>query len=167
MLQSVRLSRPFVSPASTRTSLTCTARRPDRPSRTNARLQPRGTAGVAPTVKAAPPPPAIKLTDKALSHLQRLRADKGRQSVILRMGVRSGGCSGMTYFMDFEDEDKVLPSDAVMEYEEGFKLVCDSKSLLYLFGMSLDYSDELIGGGFKFNNPNAESSCGCGKSFGA
>ncbi|RMZ53002.1 hypothetical protein APUTEX25_001121 [Auxenochlorella protothecoides] len=83
------------------------------------------------------------------------------------MGVRSGGCSGMTYFMDFEDEDKVLPSDAVMEYEEGFKLVCDSKSLLYLFGMSLDYSDELIGGGFKFNNPNAESSCGCGKSFGA
>lgn len=70
-------------------------------------------------------------------------------------------------FMDFEDEDKVLPSDAVMEYEEGFKLVCDSKSLLYLFGMSLDYSDELIGGGFKFNNPNAESSCGCGKSFGA
>lgn len=67
--------------------------------------------------------------------------------------------------MNFEDEANVSPSDTVMQYEEGFRLVCDSKSLLYLFGMSLDYSDELIGGGFKFSNPNAEKSCGCGKSF--
>jgi len=60
--------------------------------------------------------------------------------------------------------------DTLMTYESGdgapFKLVCDPKSLLYLFGMRLDYSDALIGGGFQFHNPNAENSCGCGKSFG-
>ena len=70
--------------------------------------------------------------------------------------------------MDFEDESNVSSDDMVMEYgEEGFKLVCDPKSLLYLFGMRLDYSHELIGGGFQFQNPNAENSCGCGKSFAA
>lgn len=53
----------------------------------------------------------------------------------------------------------------MMEYD-GFKLVCDPKSLLYLFGMKLDFSNELVGGGFKFQNPNADSTCGCGKSFG-
>lgn len=53
-----------------------------------------------------------------------------------------------------------------MDYEGGLKLVCDPKSLLYLFGMNLDYSDALVGGGFQFMNPNAEDTCGCGKSFG-
>lgn len=67
--------------------------------------------------------------------------------------------------MDFEEEGQVGSQDTVMEYGEGFRLVCDAKALLYLFGMSLDYSDALIGGGFKFNNPNATKSCGCGKSF--
>lgn len=61
----------------------------------------------------------------------------------------------------------IAEEDMVMEYDEGFKLVCDTKSLLYLFGMRLDYSHELIGGGFQFQNPNAEKSCGCGKSFAA
>lgn len=64
----------------------------------------------------------------------------------------------------FQSHADVLLS-AVMEYD-GFKLVCDPKSLLYLFGMKLDYSNELVGGGFKFQNPNADSTCGCGKSFG-
>lgn len=82
------------------------------------------------------------------------------------MGVKSGGCSGMSYFMDFEKSENVRPDDAVMEYNGGFRLVCDPKSLLYLFGMELDYSDALIGGGFQFHNPNASNSCGCGKSFG-
>jgi iron-sulfur cluster assembly accessory protein len=72
----------------------------------------------------------------------------------------------MSYVLDFEEEKNVRPDDALMEYEGGFKLVTDPKSLLYLFGMELDWSSELIGGGFKFQNPNAESSCGCGKSFG-
>jgi len=113
----------------------------------------------------APPPPAITLSDAALSHLQKLRSDSGGDKLLLRMGVKSGGCSGMSYFMDFEQEENVKPDDSVMEYQDGFKLVCDAKSLLYLFGLRLDYSGELIGGGFKFENPNSEASCGCGKSF--
>lgn len=69
--------------------------------------------------------------------------------------------------MDFEKPENINDDDTVMEYDDGrFKMVCEPKSLLYLFGMNLDYSNELIGGGFKFNNPNAEDSCGCGKSFG-
>ncbi len=74
--------------------------------------------------------------------------------------------AGMSYHMDFEEEANVRPEDMVMEYDGGFKLVCDPKSGLYLFGMRLDYSGALIGGGFQFHNPNAASSCGCGKSFG-
>ena len=67
--------------------------------------------------------------------------------------------------MDFEQEANVGSDDYVVSYDDGFKLVCDPKSLLYLFGMRLDYSNELIGGGFQFSNPNAQDSCGCGKSF--
>jgi iron-sulfur cluster assembly accessory protein len=61
--------------------------------------------------------------------------------------------------------ERTAAARAVMEHE-GFRLVCDPQSLLYLFGMRLDYSDALVGGGFQFHNPNAESTCGCGKSFG-
>jgi len=69
----------------------------------------------------------------------------------------------MSYDMNFVSE--VQPDDTVMDYE-GFKLIVDPKSLLFLFGMQLGYSDALIGGGFQFHNPNAQDSCGCGKSFG-
>jgi iron-sulfur cluster assembly protein len=115
---------------------------------------------------AAPVKPVISLTDKALAHLRKLRAESGGDELLLRIGVKSGGCSGMSYMMDFEEAANVRSDDAVMEYEGGFRLVCDSKSLLYLFGMNLDYSNALIGGGFQFQNPNATDSCGCGKSFG-
>ncbi|CAG9464719.1 unnamed protein product [Pedinophyceae sp. YPF-701] len=107
----------------------------------------------------------ITLTPTAIKHLTRLRDDNGGDSLCLRMGVKSGGCSGLSYAMDFEDEANIKEDDHVME-QGGIKLVTDPKSLLYLFGMSLDYSTDLIGGGFQFHNPNAESSCGCGKSFG-
>ncbi|KAK9828961.1 hypothetical protein WJX72_003055 [[Myrmecia] bisecta] len=117
-------------------------------------------------VKIAPPPPAITLTDNALAHLKKLRAESGGEELLLRIGVRSGGCSGMSYHMDFEQPSNVRQDDSVMEYDNGFKLVCDPKSLLYLFGMQLDWSSALIGGGFQFQNPNADSTCGCGKSFG-
>ena len=83
----------------------------------------------------------------------------------LRMGVRAGGCSGMSYVMDFISEKDVTSDDHIEEYD-GIKCVVDPKSLMFLFGLQLDYSDEFIGGGFKFQNPNAETSCGCGKSFG-
>ncbi|GAB4816969.1 hypothetical protein N2152v2_004015 [Parachlorella kessleri] len=127
-------------------------------------LSRRPVRALAATV--AKPKPAITLTDNALAHLTKLRNENGSDKLLLRMGVKSGGCSGMSYLLDFAKEEDVRPDDAVMEYEGGFRLVCDPKSLLYLFGLQLDYSDALIGGGFQFHNPNAESSCGCGKSFG-
>jgi len=68
--------------------------------------------------------------------------------------------------MDFEKPENVAEGDATM-VQEGFEIVVDPKSLLYLFGLRLDYSSELIGGGFKFENPNADAACGCGKSFNA
>lgn len=83
------------------------------------------------------------------------------------MGVRSGGCSGMSYVMDFATSDDIADDDAVDDYEKlGVQCVVDAKSMLYLYGLELDFSHELIGGGFQFNNPNAEESCGCGSSFG-
>ena len=75
--------------------------------------------------------------------------------------------TGMSYTMDLVASDTVTSDDTIENWDEhGFRSVIDPKSLLYLFGMELDYSDALVGGGFQFQNPNAESSCGCGKSFG-
>eukprot|EP00611_Tribonema_gayanum_P031117 TRINITY_DN8880_c0_g1_i1.p1 TRINITY_DN8880_c0_g1~~TRINITY_DN8880_c0_g1_i1.p1 ORF type:complete len:173 (-),score=64.48 TRINITY_DN8880_c0_g1_i1:1674-2192(-) len=110
----------------------------------------------------------ITMTPKALTHLQALKKSKeGDGPVVLRMGVRSGGCSGLSYVMDLVTEEEIEEEDMIEEYpEHGFKCAIDPKSMLYLYGLQLDYSDALIGGGFQFQNPNAESSCGCGKSFG-
>ena len=107
----------------------------------------------------------ITLSDKARSHLKHLKEKQGSEQLCLRMGVRAGGCSGMSYVMDFISVNDVTSDDHIEEYD-GIKCVVDPKSLMFLYGLQLDYSDELIGGGFKFQNPNAESSCGCGKSFG-
>eukprot|EP00210_Caulerpa_lentillifera_P003039 g2901.t1 len=102
-----------------------------------------------------------------MGHLKKLRAEHQDSTMLFRVGVRSGGCSGLSYVMEFESENKISKDDTVFEYDEGsFRMICDPKSLLYLFGMSLDYSDALIGGGFQFHNPNATETCGCGKSFG-
>jgi iron-sulfur cluster assembly protein len=106
----------------------------------------------------------ILLTEAALRQVLSLR-DRQGQDLCLRVGVRQGGCSGMSYMMDFEDSSKITPQDEVFDYD-GFKIVCDRKSLLYLYGLQLDYSDAMIGGGFQFTNPNANQTCGCGKSFG-
>lgn len=106
----------------------------------------------------------IQLSESALRHVVLLREKQG-QDLYLRVGVRQGGCSGMSYMMDFEDATKIQEVDEVFDYD-GFKIVCDRKSLLYLYGLMLDYSDAMIGGGFQFTNPNASQTCGCGKSFG-
>ncbi|MDJ0713477.1 MAG: iron-sulfur cluster assembly accessory protein [Prochloraceae cyanobacterium] len=106
----------------------------------------------------------ILVSPTALTHLLRLREQQGKD-LCLRVGVRQGGCSGMSYAMDFEDPNNVSDNDDVFDYD-GFKIVCDRKSLLYLYGLQLDYSDAMIGGGFQFTNPNANQTCGCGKSFG-
>ena len=107
----------------------------------------------------------IQMTDAALRQVLSLREKQGNQDLCLRVGVRQGGCSGMSYIMDFEDFSNVRENDEVFDYE-GFKVICDPKSMLYLYGLMLDYSDAMIGGGFQFTNPNANQTCGCGKSFG-
>lgn len=106
----------------------------------------------------------IQLTESALKHVLALRERQGKD-LYLRVGVRQGGCSGMSYMMDFEEPNSLRENDQVFDYE-GFKIICDPKSMLYLYGLVLDYTDALIGGGFQFTNPNANQSCGCGKSFG-
>ena len=87
----------------------------------------------------------------------------------LRVGVRSGGCSGMSYTMDFIGSEDINSDDKIYDYSLGetefFQVVCDPKSLLYIYGMQLDFSRDLIGGGFNFTNPNASQTCGCGSSF--
>ena len=106
----------------------------------------------------------IQLSEAALRQVKSLQQKQGEE-LCLRVGVRQGGCSGMSYMMDFEDTSKITPHDEVFDYD-GFKIICDRKSLLYLYGLMLDYSDAMIGGGFQFTNPNAAQTCGCGKSFG-
>ncbi|KAF9609225.1 hypothetical protein IFM89_014419 [Coptis chinensis] len=115
----------------------------------------------APTSEALAP--AISLTENALKHLNKMRSDKN-EDLCLRIGVKQGGCSGMSYSMEFENRANARSDDSVMEYN-GFVIVCDPKSLLFVYGMQLDFSDALIGGGFSFKNPNATQTCGCGKSF--
>ncbi|NP_001149674.1 iron-sulfur assembly protein IscA [Zea mays] len=137
---------------------------------------PRGAGGgrAAVSLRAPAPPaaaaatsgsiaPAISLTEKALKHLNKMRAERN-EDLCLRIGVKQGGCSGMSYTMEFENRADASPDDSVVEYD-GFAIVCDPKSLLFMFGMELDYSNALIGGGFSFQNPNATKTCGCGKSF--
>lgn len=109
------------------------------------------------------PERVINISQKAMAHILNLKKSQSAE-LSLRMGIRAGGCSGMSYVMDMIPPDQIKEDDHVEIYE-GIQCVVDPKSLLYLFGLQLDYSDELIGGGFKFINPNAETSCGCGKSF--
>lgn len=81
----------------------------------------------------------------------------------LRVGVKGGGCSGLSYMMEFDD--KIEDTDEVVELDGGMKVVIDRKSILYLFGTELNYSDGLNGKGFEWVNPNASRTCGCGESF--
>ena len=110
----------------------------------------------------------ILITAPAMQQLARLCADQGSNKV-LRVGVRSGGCSGMSYTMDFVPDTEIQADDESYDYEapDGatFHVICDPKSLLYIYGMQLDFSTALIGGGFNFTNPNATQTCGCGSSF--
>ncbi|MXY61893.1 MAG: iron-sulfur cluster assembly accessory protein, partial [Synechococcus sp. SB0665_bin_28] len=104
----------------------------------------------------------------SLNHLAFLRPQQDPY-FILRVGVRSGGCSGMSYTMDFIQAQDVQEDDKVYAYTladgAGFQVVSDPKSLLYIYGLQLDFSTALIGGGFNFTNPNATQTCGCGSSF--
>lgn len=108
---------------------------------------------------------SIFISDKAKTKVISLMKDAGiadDPSYFLRVGVVGGGCSGLSYKMDFDTE--VKPMDQVFE-DKGIKIVCDLKSFLYLVNTELEFSDGLNGKGFYFNNPNASRSCGCGESF--
>ena len=103
----------------------------------------------------------ITLTEKAASHVQAFLAKRGK-GVALRLGVRTSGCSGMAYKLEFADD--VNPDDVQFECH-GVKVVIDPKSLPYLEGTELDYAREGLNEGFKFRNPNVKDQCGCGESF--
>ena len=110
----------------------------------------------------------ILISEPAMKQLAALVRQEGTEKV-LRVGVRSGGCSGMSYTMDFVEASEIRDDDECYVYEPAgsptFQVVCDPKSLLYIYGMQLDFSSALIGGGFNFSNPNATQTCGCGSSF--
>jgi iron-sulfur cluster assembly protein len=108
---------------------------------------------------------SIYVSDKAKSKVLQLMKDAGivnDPSYFLRVGVVGGGCSGLSYKLDFDNEQK--PMDQVFE-DNGLKVVTDLKSFLYLVNTTLDFSDGLNGKGFYFRNPNASRTCGCGESF--
>ena len=105
----------------------------------------------------------IELTDKAELELVRV-ASEGDLSKRVRVGVKGGGCSGFSYTLGFDDSP-------IGETDQSFQcgaieLICDPKSFLYLNGITIDYETSLMARGFKFVNPNAKSTCGCGESFG-
>lgn len=104
----------------------------------------------------------ILVTDKALAIVRNLLEEKNVPNYGLRVFVAGGGCSGMQYGMALEEEAR--PYDHVIEYD-GVKVFVDPTSMMYLTGATVDYEDSLMGGGFKIENPNAVSSCGCGSSF--
>jgi iron-sulfur cluster assembly protein len=106
----------------------------------------------------------ITLTESAKEKALKLfsQSNLDPTTSFIRVGVKGGGCSGLSYVLDFDSELK--PGDQEFE-DKGIKIVCDKKSLLYLLGTELDHSDGLNGKGFEFRNPNAERVCGCGESF--
>lgn len=106
----------------------------------------------------------ITLTESAKEKALKLFSESNLDPTtsFIRVGVKGGGCSGLSYLLDFDSEMK--PGDQEFE-DKGVKIVCDKKSLLYLLGTELDHSDGLNGKGFEFRNPNAERVCGCGESF--
>jgi iron-sulfur cluster assembly protein len=104
----------------------------------------------------------ITVTPEAVREVKRLLEKEEQTDMFLRLGVEAGGCSGMSYSMTFDHEAKDL--DREFEFE-GLKVRVDLKALMHLRGTTLDYQGGLMGGGFKFTNPNAKRSCGCGSSF--
>ena len=104
----------------------------------------------------------ITLSDQAIEKIIALTAEDNEQAKGLRVKVVGGGCSGLSYKMDLDEERK---GDRVFE-RDGARIIVDRKSYLYLNGTELDYSDDLMQSGFQLNNPNVSRTCGCGQSFG-
>ena len=123
----------------------------------HAPVLPRGVDG-APDVEKT----LVRLTPKAIEMAKQALKKRGTPDAALRLGVRGGGCSGVSYAIEFSD--KVRERDNVYDFD-GLRVIVDPKSLLYLRGSVLDYEIRLMQHGFKFQNPNEKSNCGCGESF--
>jgi iron-sulfur cluster assembly protein len=104
----------------------------------------------------------IHLTETAIAEVKRMMTEQRPAATVLRIGVSAGGCSGLQYSMDFATTPQ--QNDQVFE-QDGLQVVCDREALPYLSGLTVDFHRALVGGGFKFVNPNASKSCGCGTSF--
>ncbi len=104
----------------------------------------------------------VQLTEVAAGKVKEIMSQQNPAPSVLRVAVVGGGCSGFSYHMAFDNSEN--PSDNVYEFE-GVKLVVDQMSEMYLDGVQIDYIETLEGAGFKFNNPNVKSTCGCGSSF--
>lgn len=107
--------------------------------------------------------PALLVTPTAANTIRNLLEQREIPNHVLRVFVSGGGCSGMQYGMAFEAEPQEY--DTVVSVEDGIRLIVDPTSLMYLQGATIDFVDSLVGGGFRIDNPNSVSSCGCGKSF--
>jgi iron-sulfur cluster assembly protein len=115
-----------------------------------------------PTIKILKSKNMIYVSDKAREKVKHLMEQAAVTDYFVRVSVVGGGCSGLSYKLDFDNEQK--PMDQVFE-DNGVKVVTDLKSFLYLVNTTLDFSDGLNGKGFYFSNPNASRTCGCGESF--
>lgn len=104
---------------------------------------------------------AVTLTQAAADRVSSFLANRGK-GLGVRLGVKTSGCSGMAYIIEFVDE--TVEDDTIYE-DHGVKVIIDKKSLIYLDGTELDFGKEGLNEGFKFNNPNAKNQCGCGESF--
>ncbi len=109
-------------------------------------------------------PTVVTLSESAVKEVKRLINVQGLTEGGLRLGVKGGGCSGLSYTINFDE--KIGQYDSVYDIE-GVKVIVDAKSAIYLQGTQLDFQKDLMGGQFKFVNPNANKTCGCGESFSA
>ena len=109
-----------------------------------------------------PTPLTINISENAAKHVREFTSKKEGEAISLRVGVKGGGCSGLTYDLNLDAE--TLPNDKVIE-QHGVTILIDKKSYVFLAGTTLDYSGGLNGKGFQFHNPNAKTTCGCGTSF--
>lgn len=119
------------------------------------------TPATAAQPPVATPAKGIEITEAAAREIAQQRDKRGTPEAAIRVGIRGGGCTGFSYV--FEWADQVRPTDKVFT-AHGVTVVTDPKSFVYLAGMQLDFTRGMMGHGFKFNNPNAKGSCGCGES---
>jgi iron-sulfur cluster assembly protein len=104
----------------------------------------------------------ISITPQAVAQVKKVLAERGTPEMGLRLGVQGGGCSGLSYVMDFAKEPE--KTDKILEFH-GLRVFVDPKSFLFLNGIELDFNSGITNHGFQFRNPNAKTSCGCGQSF--